>query len=76
MEEQVTALYAGVTGYLDDIPTDQISRVQEELREHLRTQGTVLKTIRESSDLADDTAEQLNAEIERFKSMFSGAEAA
>jgi F-type H+-transporting ATPase subunit alpha len=76
MEEQVTALYAGVNGYLDDIPTDQISRFQEELREHLRTQGTVLKTIRESSDLADDTAEQLNAEIERFKSMFSGAEAA
>ena len=36
----------------------------------------MLKTIRESSDLADDTAEQLNAEIERFKSMFSGAEAA
>ena len=27
MEEQVTALYAGVNGYLDDIPTDDVSAV-------------------------------------------------
>ena len=39
MEEQVAALYAGINGYLDDIPTDQVSRFQEELREHLRTEG-------------------------------------
>ena len=26
MEEQVVALYAGVNGYLDDIPTEQVSR--------------------------------------------------
>ena len=39
MEEQVAALYAGVNGYLDDIPTDQVPRFQEELREQLRTEG-------------------------------------
>src|SRR5690242_10410885 len=71
MEEQVTALYAGINGYLDDIPTDQVPRFQEELRENLRTEGTILKTIRESKDLSDETAEQLNAAIEKFKGMFS-----
>ena len=39
MEEQVAALYAGVNGYLDDIPTDQVPRFQEELRQQLRTDG-------------------------------------
>jgi F-type H+/Na+-transporting ATPase subunit alpha len=71
MEEQVAALYTGVNGYLDDIPTDQVPRFQEELREHLRTQAEVLKTIRETKDLSDETSESLNAEIEKFKGMFN-----
>src|SRR5438477_289283 len=42
IEEQVTALYAGINGWLDDIPTAQIPRFHDELREHLRTDGSVL----------------------------------
>jgi F-type H+-transporting ATPase subunit alpha len=79
MEEQVVALYAGVNGYLDDIPTDQVSRFQEELREYLRAeQADIYKTIRDTGDLPDDLAEKLNAAIERFKGMFNvqGREAA
>ena len=51
MEEQVAALFAGVNGYLDDIPTDQVPRFQEELRQKLRADSDVLKTIRETGDL-------------------------
>ncbi|HVV58131.1 MAG TPA: F0F1 ATP synthase subunit alpha, partial [Gaiellaceae bacterium] len=76
MEEQVTALYAGINGYLDDIPTEEVPRFQDELRENLRTEGTILKTIRESKDISDETAEQLNAAIEKFKGMFSVKDAA
>ena len=76
MEEQVTALYAGVNGYLDDIPTGQVARFQEELREQLRTDGDVLKTIRETKDLDDATTEKLNAAIEKFKGMFNVQDAA
>src|SRR5436190_2087003 len=36
MEEQAVAIWAGNEGYLDEIPTPQVSRFQEELREHLR----------------------------------------
>jgi F-type H+-transporting ATPase subunit alpha len=71
MEEQVVALYAGINGHLDDIPTEQVPRFQDELRETLRTQAGILKAIRESNDLSDETAEQLNAELERFKGMFN-----
>ena len=43
MEEQVVALFAGNEGYLDDIPTPQVPRFQEELREHLRAEGIDLQ---------------------------------
>ncbi len=71
VEEQVAALYAGVNGFLDDIPTEDVPRFQEELREQLRAQNEILQTIRESGDLADETAEKLNAEIEKLKSRFA-----
>jgi F-type H+-transporting ATPase subunit alpha len=71
MEEQVVALYAGVNGYLDDIPTEAVPRFQEELREQLRADGAILKAIRESGDLADETAAALNAAIEKFKGIFN-----
>jgi F-type H+-transporting ATPase subunit alpha len=71
MEEQVAAIYAGNEGYLDDIPTPQISRLQDELREHLRAEGEIYKQIRESGELPDELAEKLNGEIEKFKNGFN-----
>jgi F-type H+/Na+-transporting ATPase subunit alpha len=71
MEEQVVALYAGVNGFLDDIPVPQVPRFQDELREHMRTEGSVLKEIRESGDLSDETAEKLEAELGKFKQGFN-----
>jgi F-type H+/Na+-transporting ATPase subunit alpha len=71
MEEQVVALYAGVNGYLDDVPVPQVPRFQEELREQLRSEGSILKEIRETGDLPDETAEKLEAELKKFKQGFS-----
>jgi F-type H+-transporting ATPase subunit alpha len=74
MEEQAVALYAGVNGFLDDIPTADVARFQDELREHLRADGDIYKTVRESGDLADDVTEKLSAEIEKVKSRFAATE--
>jgi F-type H+/Na+-transporting ATPase subunit alpha len=71
MEEQVAAIYAGIHGYLDDIPVGQVPRFQDELREFLRADSASLGAIRESGDLADETAEKLAAEIERFRQGFN-----
>jgi F-type H+-transporting ATPase subunit alpha len=70
MEEQAVALYAGVNGYLDDIPTEDVSRFQDELRETLRAEGSLYKTIRESGDISEETEEKLKAEFEKFKQRF------
>src|SRR5437762_5735506 len=71
LDEQVVAIYAGINGYLDDIPTPQVQRFQDELREYLRTEGSIYEQIRESGELPDDLAEKLNAEIEKFKNGFN-----
>ena len=71
MEEQVVALYAGINGYLDDIPTEQVPRFQEERRESVRAEGSIYEGIRESGDLSDELAEKLNQQIEKFKQSFS-----
>jgi F-type H+/Na+-transporting ATPase subunit alpha len=71
MEEQVVAIYGGINGYLDDIPPAQVPRFQDELREHLRAEGSIYKEIRETGDLSDEVAEKLNGEIERFKERFN-----
>jgi F-type H+-transporting ATPase subunit alpha len=70
MEEQVVALYAGVNGYLDDIPVPQIQRFQDELREYMRTEESVLGKVRESGDLDEETENKLREEIEKFKKTF------
>jgi F-type H+/Na+-transporting ATPase subunit alpha len=71
VEEQVVAIFAGINGYLDDIPTAQVSRFQDELREYLRTQSSVFDEIREQKDLPDELQEKLTSEIEKFKSSFA-----
>jgi F-type H+-transporting ATPase subunit alpha len=70
-EEQVVAIFAGSEGFLDDVPTAQVPRFQDELREHLRAEKTVLEEFREGKDLPDELADRLRAEIEKFKKGFN-----
>ena len=42
-EEQVVAIYAGINGFLDDIPVSDVPRFQEELREDLRANETIYR---------------------------------
>jgi F-type H+-transporting ATPase subunit alpha len=76
MEEQVVAIYVGIHGYLDDIPVLDVPRFQEELREHLRAEGAVYESIRETGDLTDETAKTLDEAIKRFKEAFQPTEQA
>jgi len=76
MEEQVVAIYAGINGYLDDVPVEDVPRFQDELRERLRTDGEVYEAIRSTGDLSDETTEKLNAAIDRFKEAFQPTQAA
>ncbi|MBA3736138.1 MAG: F0F1 ATP synthase subunit alpha [Actinobacteria bacterium] len=73
-EEQVVALYAGVNGFLDEIPVADVPRFAAELVEHLRAEGTILKTISETGDLSDEVATKLDEEIKKVLQGFAPAE--
>jgi F-type H+/Na+-transporting ATPase subunit alpha len=73
-EEQVVALFAGINGYLDDIPVADVPRFQDELREYMRTDKTILAEIRESGDVSDELEEKLRKAIESFKETFAMSE--
>ena len=67
MEEQVVALFAGNEGYFDKIPLEQVADFEHKLVEHLKdSHSDILKTIRESRDFTDETAEQLKKAIEKY----------
>ncbi len=68
--EQVAAVYAGVNGYLDEIPVADVPRYLEELREQLRAEGSILKQITENGELPDELAEKLNQQLESFAKLF------
>src|ERR671936_267091 len=71
LEEQVCAIFAGNEGFLEEIPTDHVQRFQEELREHLRTEGSIYEAIREQKELSDEIQEKLRGEIEKFAKTFA-----
>ena len=71
LEEEVAAIFAGNERFLDEIPAHQVQRFQEELREHLRTEGSIYKAIREEKVLSDEIQEKLGKEIEKFAKTFA-----
>jgi F-type H+-transporting ATPase subunit alpha len=74
MEEQVVALYAGVNGFLDDIPVAQVPRFQDELREYMRSEGSILKEIKEKRELSDELEKKIDEALEKFKQGFNVGE--
>ena len=70
--EQVTAIYAGDEGYLDDVPVEEIVRFRTELLEYMRaSKADVLAEVVAEGKLTDKVKADLNAAIEAFKTQFS-----
>jgi F-type H+-transporting ATPase subunit alpha len=71
LEEQVVAIFAGIHGYLDDIPPAQVPRFQDELREFLRTEGSVYDEIGDKNELSDELEERIHEQVRKFKDTFA-----
>jgi len=72
VEEQVASIFAGVNGYLDRIPTADVTRFEASYLESLRTSGSdILSTIREEKKLSDETTDKLKKFLEDFTTSFA-----
>ncbi|TVV74593.1 F0F1 ATP synthase subunit alpha [Sphingomonas solaris] len=71
-EEQVVSIFAGVNGYLDKIPSTDVTRYEQALLADVRSRhADILTTIRESKDLSPETTTKLKDALEAFGKTFA-----
>jgi len=72
MEREVVSVWSGTSGQLDDVPVEDIRRFDAEFLDYIqREQPGILETIRQTSDLSDDTITTLTTSINAFKRQFT-----
>ncbi|MEI6593902.1 MAG: F0F1 ATP synthase subunit alpha, partial [Holophagaceae bacterium] len=74
VEKQVVTIWAATTGCVDDLPVAQVRRFETEFLAFLDVNAPeVLRSIRETKVLSDDTKAQLKTQVAAFKETFSGS---
>jgi F0F1-type ATP synthase, alpha subunit len=72
MEREVVSVWSGTTGRLDDVPVEDIRRFDADFLEYLgREHAGIFDSIRQTSDLSDDTVSLLDSAIKTFKTQFT-----
>jgi F-type H+-transporting ATPase subunit alpha len=68
LEKQVTIIFAGTRGYLDDIPIEDVRRFEEGFHEFIAEKHSdILQAIRQSGVLDEKTEEDLTSAVEEYK---------
>ncbi|MDK2888666.1 MAG: F-type H+/Na+-transporting ATPase subunit alpha [Thermoanaerobacter sp.] len=71
VEDQVMVIYAGVNGYLDDLPVEKVLPFEEEFLNYMHTSHPdVGEAIARTGELSRETEEKLKAAIVEFKKGF------
>lgn len=69
--DQVAAIYAGINGYLDDLPADKVTGYLKGLREYLATSAPKYsELIRNKPELSPEAEEALKGAIVEYKKTF------
>jgi F-type H+-transporting ATPase subunit alpha len=72
IEEQVASIYAGTNGFIDSVETKDVTRYEAAMLSYLRSDHKdVLKTIRDTKVLDDDTAAKLKDALTAFGKQFA-----
>ena len=72
VEEQVVSIFAGVRGFLDAVPVNDVTRFERQLLDEVRAKGKdILEAIRSQGDLSPDTEKKLLAFIEGYAKRFA-----
>jgi F-type H+-transporting ATPase subunit alpha len=71
VEEQVAVIFAGVSGYLDQLPVDKVTDFEEGFLTLLRSDHKdLLAEIREKRELTDEIRERLHSAADAFAKVF------
>ena len=71
-EDQVVSIFAGTQGYLDSVPTRDVTRYEQSMLAAMKSDhADVLTAIRDSKDLSDDTRGKLKSALDAFGKTFA-----
>lgn len=70
VEKQVVLLFAATNGYLDDIPTNLISKYEKELFEYFDAEKNILNNLSKYKQLTNESSMELNEAIKQFTKQF------
>ncbi|MBD0267388.1 F0F1 ATP synthase subunit alpha [Pseudanabaena sp. FACHB-2040] len=74
VEEQVAIIYAGINGYMDEVPVAKVTDFAKELREYLRnSKPQFAELIRSEKKLSDESETLLKDAINEAKQAFMAA---
>jgi F-type H+/Na+-transporting ATPase subunit alpha len=72
VEKQVITIYAGVNGYLDDVPVNDVRRFELEFVAFVENgHGGILQAIRQKKELPNELKEKLDGALKEFKQRFA-----
>ena len=72
VEEQVVSIYAGTQGFVDTVPTADVTRYEAALLSYMRSDhADILGKIRDTKALDDDTAKALKDALVKFGKQFA-----
>ena len=72
VEEQVVSIFLGTKGHLDSVPVEDVRRFETEFLDHMRAaHDEILKEIRETKQLSEETEDKLADVINQFKKGFA-----
>ena len=73
VEKQVVVLFAGSSGYIDDVPVNDVPRFEHDLLVFVEAHsGTLLAKIATKKALDDEIREELKKTLNEFKEQFAG----
>ena len=71
VEEQVVSIFAGTRGYLDAVPTDQVTKFEAQMLTAVRTTASdILAAIRNDREIKKETEAKLVAFLDNFAKTF------
>ncbi len=71
VEDQVIAIFAGVEGFLDDVPVENVARFEGEFIPYVREKyPDVVQKLRDEQKISDETKAELTKAVEALKAEF------
>ena len=74
LSQEVLALFAGVNGYTDEVPVEQVRAYEKQLLAWAgSSQKALLDELDAATELTDELTQKINAALTQFKEIFKGA---